>query len=133
MALNFPSSPVLDQVFTSGTRSWRFDGTGWVAVPAAGGGGPWRRARNELWHVALAAAMTVAAPTSALNGTRLTITSGTNFAHVVTFTGSTLLDGTTGANLTATMTAFAGSTLVVEARGTNWYLISSSNVTSITA
>ncbi len=80
-----------------------------------------------------AAAMTVAAPTSALNGTRLTITSGTNFAHVVTFTGSTLLDGTTGANLTATMTAFAGSTLVVEARGTNWYLISSSNVTSITA
>jgi hypothetical protein len=39
MALNFPSSPVLDQVFTSGTRSWRYDGTGWVAVPASGGGG----------------------------------------------------------------------------------------------
>jgi hypothetical protein len=31
MALNFPSSPVLGQVFTSGTRSWRFDGTGWRA------------------------------------------------------------------------------------------------------
>jgi hypothetical protein len=80
-----------------------------------------------------AAAMTVAAPTAAQNGTRLAITAGTNFAHVITFTGSTLLDGTTGANQTATLTAFIGSTIVVEACATKWLLISSSNVTSITA
>jgi hypothetical protein len=80
-----------------------------------------------------AAAMTVAAPTSAISGTRLTISAGTNFAHVITFTGSTLLDGTTGANLTVTLTAFIGSTIVVEARGTTWILVSSSNVTSIAA
>lgn len=80
-----------------------------------------------------AAAMTVAAPTAAQNGTRLHICAGTNFAHVITFTGSTLLDGTTGANLTVTMTAFIGSSITVVARATKWVLESSSNVTSITA
>ena len=79
-----------------------------------------------------AAAMTVAAPTAAQDGTRMTISAGTNFAHVITFTGSTLLDGTTGANLTVTMTAFIGSAITVVAVGTKWHLKSSSNVTSIT-
>lgn len=79
-----------------------------------------------------AAAMTVAAPSS-VNGTRLVIVSNSDFAHVITFTGSTLLDGTTGANLTVTMTALKGSCLVVIAEGATWLLESSSNVTSITA
>ncbi len=79
-----------------------------------------------------AAAMTVAAPSSQ-DGTRMTIISNTDFAHVITFTGSTLLDGTTGANLTVTMTAFKGSAITVIAVGTKWLLESSSNVTSITA
>lgn len=78
-----------------------------------------------------AAAMTVAAPAS-INGTRLTIISNTDYAHVITFTGATLLDGTTGANLTVTMTAFKGSAITVIAVGTIWLLQSSSNVTSIT-
>jgi hypothetical protein len=80
-----------------------------------------------------AAAMTIAAPTAEQDGTRITITAGTNFAHVITFTGSTLLDGTTGANLTVTLAAFIGSTLTVIASGTKWLLESSANVTSITA
>tara|TARA_R110002050_G_scaffold146648_2_gene272098 strand:- start:111 stop:590 length:480 start_codon:yes stop_codon:yes gene_type:complete len=79
-----------------------------------------------------AAAMTVAAPTAAIQGTELTIQAGTNFAHVITFTGATLLDGTTGANLTVTLTAFIGSAITVVAVGTKWHLKSSSNVTSIT-
>lgn len=79
-----------------------------------------------------AAAMTVAAPSSQ-DGTRLHIVANTDFAHVITFTGSTLLDGTTGANLTVTLTAFKGSSIVVVAVGTKWLLESSSNVTSITA
>lgn len=78
-----------------------------------------------------AAAMTVAAPSS-VNGTRMTIVSNTDFAHVITFTGATLLDGTTGANLTVTMTALKGSAITVIAVGTIWLLESSSNVTSIT-
>ncbi len=79
-----------------------------------------------------AAAMTVAAPSNQ-DGTTLVIVSNSDFAHVITFTGSTLLDGTTGANLTVTMTAFKGSCIVAVARGTKWLLQSSSNVTSITA
>jgi len=79
-----------------------------------------------------AAAMTVAAPSSQ-DGTELTIIANTDFAHVITFTGSTLLDGTTGANLTVTLTAFKGSAITVVAVGTKWLLKSSSNVTSITA
>ena len=79
-----------------------------------------------------AAAMTVAAP-SGQDGERLHIVSNSDFAHVITFTGSTLLDGTTGANLTVTLTAFKGSGIVAVARGTKWLLESSNNVTSITA
>lgn len=79
-----------------------------------------------------AAAITVAAPSSQ-DGTKIRIISNSDFAHVVTFTGSTLLDGTTGANLTVTMTAFKGSAIEVVAVGTKWLLVSSSNVTSITA
>lgn len=78
-----------------------------------------------------AAAMTVAAPSNQ-DGERLVIISNTDFAHVITFTGATLLDGTTGANLTVTMTAFKGSAITVVAVGTKWLLESSSNVTSIT-
>jgi len=78
-----------------------------------------------------AAAMTVAAPTAAIEGTEMTIITNTDFAHVVTFTGSTLLDGTTGANQTVTFTAFKGSSITIIARGTKWLLKHSSNVTSI--
>jgi ribosomal protein L30E len=78
-----------------------------------------------------AAAMTVAAPATTQDGERLHIISNTDFAHVITFTGSTLLDGTTGANQTVTMTAFKGSSIVVVARNAKWLLENSSNVTSI--
>lgn len=63
-----------------------------------------------------AAAMTVAAPSSQ-DGELLMISSGSNFAHVVTFTGSTLADGTTGLNSTVTFAAFAGASVTVYARG----------------
>lgn len=78
-----------------------------------------------------AAAMTVAAPT-ANDRLRLVIISNSDYAHVITFTGATLLDGTTGANLTVTMTAFKGSAITIVSRGTKWLLENASNVTSIT-
>lgn len=77
-----------------------------------------------------AAAMTIAAP-SGIDGAELIITSNTNFAHVITFTGATLLDGTTGANTTVTMTAFRGSSIRVVAVGSVWLHEGSSIVTSI--
>lgn len=79
-----------------------------------------------------AAAMTVAAPGAAGIGTRITIVSGSNFAHVITFTGGTLGDGTTGLNTTVTMTAFIGSAITVIANtATQWVTESSINLTSI--
>lgn len=77
-----------------------------------------------------AAAMTVAAPSSQ-DGTRMTIISNSDYAHVITFTGATLLDGTTGANTTVTMTAFKGSAITVIAVGSTWLLESQNSVTSI--
>lgn len=32
-ALNFPSSPTLNQVFTSGDRSWKYNGVAWQLMP----------------------------------------------------------------------------------------------------
>lgn len=75
-----------------------------------------------------AGAFTIAAPTA--DGQRFTFIAGTNFAHVITFTGSTLLDGTTGANSTATFGAFIGSSLTVVARSSKW-LVESFNVCTI--
>jgi len=70
-----------------------------------------------------AAAMTIAAPGVA--GIRITFTTTTDFAHVVTFTGATLWDGTATANSTWTAAAVQGSSLTVESvSATKWNVIS---------
>ncbi len=76
------------------------------------------------------AAITLAAPSSN-DGVRICVIGASDFQHVITFTGTTLLDGTTGANLKSTLAAFAGSGLVVIAKGANWY-VESNNLTTIT-
>jgi len=38
MALDFPASPALNQIFTSGSSSWKWDSVKWVAL---GGGSPY--------------------------------------------------------------------------------------------
>ena len=71
-----------------------------------------------------AAAVSVAAPGAANIGRKLIILGGSDFAHVVTFTGSTLRDGTTGASITWTSAAFQGSGLVVVAiSATGWNVV----------
>jgi hypothetical protein len=77
-----------------------------------------------------AAAITVAAPTATQAGTRITVLSNSDFAHVITFTGGTLLDGTTGANTTATFAAFKGASITAIAVGTTW-LVESFNACTI--
>lgn len=67
------------------------------------------------------AAMTVAAPGADNVGRRITLLTGTDFAHVVTFTGTTLQDGTAGANSTWTATAVQGCSLTfVAVSATKW-------------
>lgn len=71
-----------------------------------------------------AAAITVAAPGAANIGRRITVLGGSDFAHVVTFTGTLLADGTTGLNITYTMTAFAGCGLTFQAvSATRWNVV----------
>lgn len=68
-----------------------------------------------------AGAYSIAAPGAANVGRRLKLLTGSDFAHVFTFTGSTLRDGTTGASITWTATAFQGCALeVVAINATTW-------------
>lgn len=62
-----------------------------------------------------AGAFSIAAPGAANIGRRLKLVTGTDFAHVVTFTGATLHDGTTGGHTTWTAPAFQGGALEVVA------------------
>lgn len=72
-----------------------------------------------------AGAYTLAAPGTAGIGTVITLSTGTDFAHVVTFTGTTLQDGTAGANSTWTAAAVQGSSLtVVGVTATKWNVVS---------
>jgi hypothetical protein len=77
-------------------------------------------------------AATLAAPTAAQQGTRITIISLTDNAHTVTFPTNTLNDGTTGINELATFAAFAGASMTVIAIGTLWY-VESLNVVTVTS
>lgn len=71
-----------------------------------------------------AGAYTIAAPGAAGIGVVITFSTGTDFAHVVTFTGTTLQDGTVGANSTWTAAAVQGSSLtVVGATATKWNVV----------
>jgi hypothetical protein len=59
------------------------------------------------------AAMTLAAPTVAQEGTELTITSASAFAHVVTATGAIQNGVTGGAKTTITFAAFIGASITL--------------------
>lgn len=68
-------------------------------------------------------ATTLAAPTAAQNGTRLTITTGTAYAHTITAT-SLIHDGVTGgAKTTATFGAFLGASLELVAYNELWHVV----------
>lgn len=71
-----------------------------------------------------AAAITIAAPGAAMIGKKITVVAGSDFAHVVTFTGSTLKDGTTGAKITWTSAAFIGSAItIMGVSATQWVVV----------
>ena len=76
-----------------------------------------------------AAAMTVAAPTAAQEGTVMRIIAKTAYAHVITFTGKTLDDGTSATKLKATTAAYVGSGITVVAINLRWVLVSNTAAT----
>lgn len=76
-----------------------------------------------------AVAMTLAAPTTAQNGTIITIMSATAYAHTITFTGGILVNGTTGTHTTGTCAAYVGATIRVIAYNGQWYQSGISGVT----
>jgi hypothetical protein len=78
-----------------------------------------------------AGAYSVAAPSDANIGRKLTFLNGSDFAHIVTFTGSTLQDGTTGLNITWTAAAFAGSSLTIRAVSATRWAVESMNLGAI--
>lgn len=76
-----------------------------------------------------ASAFTLAAPTTAQNGTRITVTSGSAYAHVITATGL-IHDGVTGgAKNTATFAAYLGASIVLVAYNGKWHVESKNAVT----
>lgn len=71
-----------------------------------------------------AAAITLAAPTAAQAGTTIAIVAQSAFAHVVTATGL-IDDGVTGGSKnTWTSAAFVGSSLMLQAIGLKWSVLS---------
>lgn len=72
-----------------------------------------------------AIAATIAAPGLAMIGKTIDIVTATDFAHVLTFTGTTLMDGTAGLNTTWTTTAVAGCGLrIIGVTATRWAVVS---------
>jgi len=86
---------------------------------------------NVLLTKGSAAAITVAAPGAKNVGRRKKIFNGSDFAHIVTFTGSTLRDGTTGASITWTAAAFQGSSLTIYAVSATTWMVESMNLGAI--
>lgn len=76
-----------------------------------------------------AGAYTLAAPTADQEGTRLVITSGSAYAHVVTSTDK-IEDGVTGgAKDTMTFGAFVGATIELLAVNLKWHVVNKNVVT----
>ncbi len=87
--------------------------------------------RTFLLSKSSAGAFTVAAPGAKNIGRKLVLLTGTDFAHVTTFTGTTLQDGTAGANSTWTATAVQGCALTVRAVSATKWNVESFNLGTI--
>lgn len=70
-----------------------------------------------------AGAYTLAAPSAAQVGRKLTLIAGSNAAHVVTSAAANIGDGTTGLNTTLTFAAFIGASVVIQANAANQWVV----------
>jgi len=74
-------------------------------------------------------ATTLAAPTTAQNGIRLTITNGTTQANTITAASTSISDGTTGGHGTVTFAAFIGASIELVAYNERWHVVSRQEAT----
>ena len=107
------TSSVLGQIAAKLGRVVALACPGPLLTLTADGAVPIDQDRTVVLSKGSAGAFTVAAPgaTNFAAGREITLLTGTDFAHVTTFTGTTLQDGTAGANSTWTATAVQGCAL----------------------
>lgn len=86
---------------------------------------PTRNTTIMLTKATALASTTLADPPKDRDGLRVTVTSATDAAHVIT---GTFADGTTGAHTTATYQAFNGASMVLVAQQGTWNTVSLENV-----
>ncbi|HJP60592.1 MAG TPA: hypothetical protein VJ865_11345 [Gemmatimonadaceae bacterium] len=120
---DFPSVPVgataIRPPFFHDVVTYGEDGA--IAVPT--------KDTNVILSKGSAGAYTLAAPSKAQDGLRLTITSKTAFAHVVTAT-SLIGDGVSGSpHTTATFAAFVGASILLVAVNGVWNEVGTKGVT----
>jgi hypothetical protein len=92
----------------------------------------WNQVRRDTTVTIAKAAvanLTLEAPSAASDGVRLTITSQTAFAHVVTATGLIDDGATGGAKNTLTFAAFPGANVVLQSNRAHWTVLTKSGVT----
>lgn len=76
-------------------------------------------------------AYTLAAPTAAQAGTRITVCGTTAYAHTVTAPSAIIHDGVTGGGKTViTLAAFVGASITLEAVGVTWHVVGRSVATA---
>lgn len=139
MALDFPSSPALNQVYTFGSYSWRWDGTSWVgAVPIVnatinnttiGATTPSTGAFTSLTSTSGAFNGTVGA-TTASTGAFTTLSASGLITATTTTTSAALFTGTNSAtSLQIKNTGANPSDWIIQSGGTGTKNLSFYNVT----
>jgi hypothetical protein len=134
MALTFPSSPSVGQVFSSATRSWAWDGTTWVSIPttqklSTKSGNYTLAAGDAESLITFTAAATCTIPLNATVpftiGTRVDIAVLAAVTIGFTFTGGITAYYTPGTNLMAA----AGSMATLQKIGTDTWILAGALVT----
>lgn len=144
MAINFPSSPTLNQTFTSGSSTWKWDGTSWTSVPAssftnvtfvnptitnytetayapsAGSAFTIDLANGTIQKFTSNANMTLTLPSS-VNGKSYTIAVVYGGAHSLTWAGGSTIKWDTGSTPTATSVSGKIDIFTFVCDGTNTY------------
>jgi hypothetical protein len=111
MGVDSDRPPFVDDVISVGEN-------GTIACPA-------RNTTIVLTKATALSSTTLADPPKDRDGLRVTVTSGTDAAHVIT---GTFADGTTGAHTTATYQAFNGASMVLVAQQGVWNTVALENV-----
>jgi hypothetical protein len=130
MAIDFPSSPTLNQIYTFGSRSWQWNGTGWDIYASGGSGtvGATGATGPQGNTGAISFTSSTTAPAGATYGDMwFNTTSGNIFVYITDGTSSYWVEpfgpqgatGANGTNGTNGATGVTGATGATGATGSN--------------